>query len=155
MDTNSNDQMIQEAVPVNTVKPIKIMVSYEIVETNNAEIIALIGRLLGKSDLSTTEKPAQPKKSRKTRIWTDEEKAAFHAKMVAARGNRAAIKTQQIKPTNTPSESESKSRPNVELDLAESKLKLSKAGLVNLAPSAKVLDPKLKVLAIPSSKNWS
>ena len=133
MDTNFKDTKVQEQAQVNKANPSKIVVSFEIEGSNNSEILTLIGRFLGRSNITSIEEPVKQRKPRKTRAWTEEEKAAFHAKMVAARTKKAAIETKQVDPVKTPDKPVAKLEPKVKF----------------VPAVTKVLDPKPKASIIP------
>ena len=111
----------------------KVTVSFEFESggSNNAELIARIaGLLAGLENPVTLQEPvavAKVRKPRKTKTWTDTEKAAFHAKMVAGRAKKATAKAKPVEPVKS--------------------VKLSKADLAKLVPSAAV---SAKAPAMPS-----
>ncbi len=76
---------------------------------SNTEVIAQVIKLLAELEISTAEPNSDPvanpvqtevksTKPRKIRVYTDEQKAAFRARMVAAREAKEAAKATPVEP---------------------------------------------------------
>jgi hypothetical protein len=83
---------------------IAVSMSFEVEEGNSAEISALLAKLFGSFDPGTSAvaKAIEPEvkvlKVRKIRVMTDEQKAAFRARMIAGREAKAKTNGSVSKP---------------------------------------------------------
>lgn len=78
--TNSDNQMYERIEQLeNRITQLESTIST--LASNSLTIETLVARLSG----STDQNAKKPRKSRSKREWTPEEKAAFHARMVAGR----------------------------------------------------------------------